>query len=167
VAVRLAAAGAAGGERGAERHRPARGARRRGGRVGRTDYDTAAAVRGAASVGGGVDPSVERILALRPDLVVAWPEPSAARVRDACARAGVPVYAAGLRDTSALYATVAAMGALTGRAPAAAAAAGTLRAGWTACGGAWRRARRRRRAGATVVFVASSGRRTWPAPART
>ncbi len=58
--------------------------------VGRTAYDTAAAVRGSASVGGAADPNVERVLALRPDLVVAWPEPSAARVRDALRAAGVP-----------------------------------------------------------------------------
>jgi ABC-type Fe3+-hydroxamate transport system substrate-binding protein len=96
--------------------------------AGRTDYDTAAAVRAAPSVGGGIDPNVERIVALRPDLVVAWPEASAARVRDALRAAGVPVYAAGLRDTAALYATLGALGTLAGRAPAAAALAAGLRA---------------------------------------
>lgn len=38
--------------------------------VGRTDYDTLAAVRGLPSVGGGLQPDLERLLALRPDLVI-------------------------------------------------------------------------------------------------
>jgi ABC-type Fe3+-hydroxamate transport system substrate-binding protein len=117
--------------------------------VGRTTYDTAAAVRGAAEVGGGTDPSLERVLAARPDLLLAWPEPSAARVRNAAAAAGVPVFAVGLRDTAALYGTIAALGRLTARDAAAGALAGTLRARLDAV-----RARSRGPA-RTAVFVAS------------
>jgi ABC-type Fe3+-hydroxamate transport system substrate-binding protein len=125
--------------------------------VGRTEYDTAAAVRAAASVGGGLDPSVERIVALRPDLVIAWPEPSAARVRDALRAAGVPVYAAGLRDTAALYATLDGLGALAGRAPAAAALAAGLRARLDGVRRrvAARRAAAPRAAAPAVLYVAS------------
>jgi ABC-type Fe3+-hydroxamate transport system substrate-binding protein len=96
--------------------------------VGRTTYDTAAAVGRAVEVGGGTDPSLERVLAARPDLLLAWPEPSAARVRSAVAAAGVPVFAVGLRDTAALYGTIAALGRLTARDAAAGALARTLRA---------------------------------------
>jgi ABC-type Fe3+-hydroxamate transport system substrate-binding protein len=119
--------------------------------VGRTTYDTGAAVRAATVVGGGVDPNVERVLAAGPDLVLAWPEPSAARVRDAVAAAGVPVFAVGLRDTAALYATLAALGRLTGRDAAAGAVAGRLRARLAAVRGRPGRAR----STATAVFVAS------------
>ncbi len=38
--------------------------------VGRTDYDTTAWERSLPSVGGGLDPSIEAIVALHPDLVV-------------------------------------------------------------------------------------------------
>ena len=38
--------------------------------VGRTDYDTLAAVRTLPSVGGGIRPDLERLLTLRPDLVI-------------------------------------------------------------------------------------------------
>jgi iron complex transport system substrate-binding protein len=38
--------------------------------VGRTDYDTATALRSLSSVGGGLNPNLEAILALAPDLVI-------------------------------------------------------------------------------------------------
>ena len=38
--------------------------------VGRTDYDTLTALRGLPSVGGGLQPDLERLLTLRPDLVI-------------------------------------------------------------------------------------------------
>jgi iron complex transport system substrate-binding protein len=38
--------------------------------VGRTDYDTMATVRALPSVGGGLQPDLERLLTLRPDLVI-------------------------------------------------------------------------------------------------
>ena len=38
--------------------------------VGRTDYDTFAVVRGLPSVGGGLRPDLERLLTLRPELVI-------------------------------------------------------------------------------------------------
>ena len=43
--------------------------------VGRTRYDEDPAVAHLPSVGGGLDPSLEALVALRPDLVLAWEPP--------------------------------------------------------------------------------------------
>jgi ABC-type Fe3+-hydroxamate transport system substrate-binding protein len=85
--------------------------------VGRTDYDTAGAVRAARSMGGGLDPSVERIAAERPDLVIAWPSAGAASMRAAVARLGIPVFVMETRDTAALLAGMRGLARLAGRAP--------------------------------------------------
>ncbi|HLG56543.1 MAG TPA: helical backbone metal receptor [Vicinamibacterales bacterium] len=55
-----------------------------------TDYPSDA--RGKPSVGGMVDPSIERIVALRPDLVLATLESNRPAVIDALQRLGIPVF---------------------------------------------------------------------------
>jgi iron complex transport system substrate-binding protein len=58
--------------------------------VGRTDYDTARAVQGLPSVGGGIGPSLERVLELRPDLVIRFEGPSDLATADRLQAAGIP-----------------------------------------------------------------------------
>ncbi len=94
----------------------------------RTRYDTAAAIRRAVDVGGGLDPSLEILLSARPDLFIAWKGQATSAVVNRMRAVGVPVYLVETRDTTALYATVRDLGALLGLAPRAAAAANTLRA---------------------------------------
>jgi len=96
--------------------------------VARTRYDTATAVAKAANLGGGIDPSVEVLIASRPDLLIAWKgqatTPAASRMR----ALGVPVYLVETKDTTALFATLQNLGALLGIAPRASTAANRLRA---------------------------------------
>jgi iron complex transport system substrate-binding protein len=96
--------------------------------VGRTRYDTEAWIADLPSVGGGLDPNLEAIIALRPDLVVAWESPTGSRVRDRLESLGIAVYAAATRDTAAIYRTIQGLGALLGRAGAADSLAGHIRA---------------------------------------
>lgn len=57
--------------------------------VARTDYDTDPELGLLPSVGGGLNPSLERLTALRPELVVGW---SSDRSLDQLVRLGVAVY---------------------------------------------------------------------------
>ena len=93
----------------------------------RTRYDTATAVRRAADMGGGIDPSVEVLIAARPDLFIAWNGQSATPVVSRMRALGVPVYLVDTKDTLAMFATIRDLGALLGMAPKATAAANTLR----------------------------------------
>ena len=96
--------------------------------VGRTRYDTEEWLAHLPSVGGGLDPNLEAIVALRPDLVVAWESPTGSKVRDRLEALGIPVYAAATRDTAAIYRTIVGLGRLLGRNAAADSLAGHIRA---------------------------------------
>ncbi len=95
--------------------------------VARTRYDTASAVAKAANVGGGLDPSVEILLAARPDLFVAWNGQAATAVVARMRALGVPVYLVDTKDTTALFATIRDLGALLGLSERANSAANALR----------------------------------------
>lgn len=97
--------------------------------VGRTDYDREAYVRHLPSVGGGLDPSPEALLALRPDLVIAWETAGGATLRHRLEALGVPVFAVRTQDTADVFANVARLGHLTGRDRAADSLARRIRAG--------------------------------------
>lgn len=83
--------------------------------VGVTNYcDYPAGARTKPKVGGITNPSLERVLALRPDLVIGMrlnPKPLFA----ALARAGVPAYAADPQTIDEVTQTIAEVGALCGR----------------------------------------------------
>jgi iron complex transport system substrate-binding protein len=95
--------------------------------AGRTRYDTAPEVAALPSVGGGVDASVEAIVNLRPDLVLAWLSDTPGSPRERLAAIGIPVFVVKTEDTTDIFRSIASLGRLTGRDSAAAAVAASVR----------------------------------------
>lgn len=58
--------------------------------VGRTDYDRGSALASLPSVGGGLEPSLERLIGLEPDLVIRFEGPTDRATPDALDRMGTP-----------------------------------------------------------------------------
>jgi len=83
--------------------------------VGRTRYDVAPEVQHLPLVGGTVDPSIEAIVALQPDLVVSWESDKRQQFRERLERLGVPIFMLRTQDTSDVYRGLRNLGALTGR----------------------------------------------------
>jgi iron complex transport system substrate-binding protein len=65
--------------------------------VGRTDFDDDARLAALPSVGGGLDPSLEALVALEPDLVIAWPGGDQALATH-LGNMGIPMYAAEIQS---------------------------------------------------------------------
>lgn len=95
--------------------------------VGRTNYDTAPEVADLPSVGGGLDPSLETLVALRPDLVVAWAEAGPSTLRSQLAPLGIVVFGLRSQDTSDVFAAIQRLGVLAGREASADALAARIR----------------------------------------
>ena len=83
--------------------------------VGRTRFDVAPEVQQLPVVGGTVDPSIEAIVALRPDLVVSWESDKRQQFRERLEHLGVPIFMLRTQDTSDVYRALRNLGALTGR----------------------------------------------------
>jgi iron complex transport system substrate-binding protein len=96
--------------------------------VGRTDFDRGPGVDSLPSVGGGMDPSIEKVVALRPDLVLGWAEKKDTKIRSRLEELGIPVFSVSTTDTADVYRMLRNLGALTGREDAAGAVADSLRA---------------------------------------
>ncbi|HEY4306536.1 MAG TPA: helical backbone metal receptor [Gemmatimonadaceae bacterium] len=96
--------------------------------IGRTRYDTASAVASVTSVGGGIDPSIETIVGLKPDLVIAWASDKRATLRERLTAAGVQTFVMSTEDTTDIFRNLKNLGALTGRDSAATAVATAVRA---------------------------------------
>jgi iron complex transport system substrate-binding protein len=96
--------------------------------VGRTRYDKSPAIASVASVGGTIDPDLERVFALHPDLVLAWEGTKGTAQRQAIGAHGIPLYAVALRDSAALFKTVKDLGTMLGSDSAAMQMATSLRA---------------------------------------
>lgn len=94
--------------------------------VGRTRYDTAAAIGHLPSVGGGLDPSIESIVALRPDLVLAWPDGGSQNLAARLGELGIPVYGGRTDRMADVRTTLEHLGSLLGRQAAADSLAGTI-----------------------------------------
>jgi len=62
--------------------------------VARTDFDTDPGLRPLPSTGNALNPSLEWIAALQPDLVIAWPDQPSRAVVSRLSTMGIPVYAA-------------------------------------------------------------------------
>ncbi|HEX5829625.1 MAG TPA: helical backbone metal receptor [Gemmatimonadaceae bacterium] len=95
--------------------------------VGRTVYDTAAALRHLPVVGGGLDPSLEVLVGLRPDVVIGWKDP-AGRTAPRLADAGIAYFNVAAIDTTALFANLRRFGVLTGLAARGDSLAASIRA---------------------------------------
>jgi iron complex transport system substrate-binding protein len=99
----------------------------RGQLVGRTDFDKDAALAALPSVGGGLDPSLESLAALRPDLVISFETQGDAALRTRLRELGIPVYGLAAQDTADVFRALANLGTLAGRRPAADSVAASLR----------------------------------------
>ena len=87
--------------------------------IGRTDFDTARAIAHLPSVGGGIEPDLERLLALGPELVIRFSGPSDQETARNLDRLGIPHFAVrpdGIEDVRVI---IRQMGELTGRSEAA------------------------------------------------
>lgn len=97
--------------------------------VARTDHDTASWTRDLPSVGGGLMPSLEAVVAARPDLVVRFGGPQDTRTPGALDQLGLPHLAIRPDGIGDVLETVRLLGAATGHARAADSLAAALRAG--------------------------------------
>jgi iron complex transport system substrate-binding protein len=95
--------------------------------VGRTDYDTAPEVGNLPSVGGGLDPSLEVLVAQEPSLVIAWAEAGPSSLRSQLAPVGIAVFGLRTQDTSDTFRAIIRVGHLVGRDAAAFELASRLR----------------------------------------
>ncbi|HET6638747.1 MAG TPA: helical backbone metal receptor [Gemmatimonadota bacterium] len=95
--------------------------------IARTRYDLDPALAALPSLGGGLDPSIEGIVALRPDLVIAWNARDDRVLVPRLRAAGIPVYVAEIQDTTGVFATLDRVGELLGTEDRADSVAGALR----------------------------------------
>ena len=98
--------------------------------VGRTRYDTRPELAHLPSVGGGLDPDMESLLTLRPDLVVLWPDHDLRGVGARLAELGVPTYSAAVEGIADFRRHARNLGALLGRSAETGALLSTLDAGF-------------------------------------
>lgn len=82
--------------------------------VGRTRYDTAPEVQDLPSVGGGLDPSLEAVVALRPDLVIGWDASGYRGLRPGLEASGIPLFAVRVEDTTDVFRAFGQLGTLLG-----------------------------------------------------
>ncbi len=78
--------------------------------VGRTRYDIDSAVLSKPSVGTGLTPNLETMVALRPDLVILWSSDKRGDVQAQLTRAGVRTLAVSLQDTTDAFRALALLG---------------------------------------------------------
>ncbi len=87
--------------------------------VARTDFDTASWTADLPSVGGGLEPSIETILALRPDLVIRFGGPQDSRTAARLDELGITWLAIRPDDIENVFSTIRLLGGVTGRGPTA------------------------------------------------
>lgn len=97
--------------------------------VARTDHDTASWTAALPSVGGGLQPSLEAIVALRPDLVIRFGGPQDTRTPASLDDLGIPHLAIRPDGIPDILETVRLLGRVSGRVPAADSLVARLEAG--------------------------------------
>lgn len=118
--------------------------------VGRTRYDEMPEAQALPSVGGGLDPSLEALVSLAPDLVIAFRTAGGSPLRAQLEPLGIRVFTILPEDTAAILRIVHDLGRLTGRVAAADSLAGSIHADLDAV-----REARPREESPTVLYVAS------------
>jgi iron complex transport system substrate-binding protein len=99
------------------------------GMVGAVEYsDYPAAARALPRVGGDTTISLEAVLALKPDLIVAWPNPGSVRIVNRLGELGLPVFRSEPRELEDIATTLERLGALGGTPKEAESAARAFRA---------------------------------------
>jgi iron complex transport system substrate-binding protein len=96
--------------------------------VGRTRYDVEPDVAAVPSVGGGVDPSIEAMVHLAPDLVISWESDPRQQVREKLLALGIPVFILRTQDTTDIFHGILTIGRLVGHDSAATAVVTAVRA---------------------------------------
>ena len=97
--------------------------------VGAVEYsDFPAAARALPSVGADGAINIEAVLALRPDLVVAWPNPGSVKTIDRLAELGLPMFRSEPRELEDVATTLERLGVLAGSTPEAQRSAKAFRA---------------------------------------
>lgn len=96
--------------------------------VARTRYDVAPQVATLPSVGGGLDPSIEKIVSLHPDLVLAWDNDARRAAPAKLMSLGIAVFTLRTEDTTGVFRGIANLGRLTGHDAVAAALTTSLHA---------------------------------------
>jgi iron complex transport system substrate-binding protein len=97
--------------------------------VGAVEYsDYPAAARELPRVGGDTTVSLEAVLALKPDLIVAWPNPGSVRIIERLGELGLPVFRSEPRELEDIATTIERLGALGGTPKEAQGAARAFRA---------------------------------------
>ena len=87
--------------------------------VARTDFDTASWTRSLPSVGGGLQPSLEAIASVHPDLVVRFGGPQDTKTAERLRALGIPQIAVRPDRIEDVLDIIAVLGRVTGRSPAA------------------------------------------------
>lgn len=80
--------------------------------VGRTRYDTAPEIVDLPSVGGGLDPSLEALIALEPDLVIGWESAEYRGLRARLEAGGIAFHATSIEDTTDVFRSLDELGVL-------------------------------------------------------
>jgi len=97
--------------------------------VGAVEYsDYPAAARELPRVGGDTTVGLEAVLALKPDLIVAWPNPGSVRIIDRLGELALPVFRSEPRELEDIATTIERLGALGGTPKEAQGAARAFRA---------------------------------------
>lgn len=78
--------------------------------VGRTRYDRGSSIAALPVVGGGLDPNLETIVGLAPELVVTWSSDKRAETRHRLDAAGIPTLNLSLQDTTDAFRAVTLLG---------------------------------------------------------
>lgn len=97
--------------------------------IARTDFDRDTALAGLPSVGPGLTPSIEWLVSLRPDFVIAWPDAPDRGHTAQLADLGIPVYAARIESLDDVVSTIRRIGAALALTPAADSLARAIQAG--------------------------------------